>query len=89
MIIAFPLLKKGVLQIKIILEKDTNKMIDWFAKNSLAANPTKFQTMLMCGNNKKVDDLNIIVENTKLESTSSIKVLGVNRKYKDYIYGRC
>ena len=53
-------------------------MMDWFVKNSLAANPTKFQTMFLCGNNKKVDDLNIIVENTKLESTSSIKVLGVN-----------
>ena len=70
--------EKYVLQMKIILEKETSKMMDWFAKNSLAANPTKFQTMLMCGNNKKVDDLNIIVENTKLESTSSIKVLGVN-----------
>ena len=56
--------EKNVLQIKIILEKETNKMMDWFAKKSLAANPTKFQTMLMCGNNKKVDDLNIIVENT-------------------------
>ena len=42
---------KNVLQIKIILEKETNKMIDWFAKNSLAANPTKLHTMLLCGNN--------------------------------------
>ena len=70
--------EKYVLQIKINLEKETNKMMDWFAKNSLAAKPAKFQTMHMCGNNKKVDDWNIIVENTKLESTSSIKVLGVN-----------
>ena len=70
--------EKHALQIKIIIERETNKMMGWFAKNSLAANPTKFQTMLMCGNNKKVDDLNIIVENAKLESTSSIKVLGVN-----------
>ena len=30
------------------------------------------------GNKRKVDSLNIIVENTKLESTSSIKVLCVN-----------
>ena len=84
---------KNVLQIKIILEKETNKMMDWFAKNSLAANPTKFQTMLMCGNNKKVDDLNIIVENTKLESTSSIKVLGVNidskLNFNDHVCDMC
>ena len=53
-------------------------MVDWFAKNSLAAKPTEFQTILLWGNNKIVDSLNIIVENTKLESTSSIKVLGVN-----------
>ena len=36
------MLKKNVLQIKIILEKETSKMMDWFAKNSLEANPTKF-----------------------------------------------
>ena len=36
----------------------------------------------MCGNNMKVDDLNIIVENTKLESTSRIKVRGVDIDYK-------
>ena len=70
--------EKNVLQIKIILEKETNTMMDWFAKNSLAANPTKCQTMLLCGNNKRVDDLHIIVENDKLESTSNFKVLGVN-----------
>ena len=44
--------EKNVLQIKIILEKETNKMMAWFAKNSLAANPSKFQTMLMCGKRK-------------------------------------
>ena len=85
--------EQNVLQIKIILEKETNKMMDWFAKNSLAANPTKFQTMLMCGNNKKVDDLNIIVENTKLESTSSIKILGVNidskLNFNDHVCDMC
>ena len=85
--------ENNVMQIKIILEKETNKMMDWFAKNSLAANSTKFQTMLMCGNNKKVDDLNIIVENTKLESTSSIKVLGVNidskLNFNDHVCDMC
>ena len=77
MIIAFHMLKK-CLQIKIILERETSKMMDWFAKNSLAANLAKFQTKFLCGNDKRLDDLNIIVENTKLESTSRIKVLGVN-----------
>ena len=66
-------------------------MMDWFAKNSLAANPTKFQTMLMCGNNKKVNDLNIIVE--KLEPTSSITVLGVNidckLNFNDHVCDMC
>ena len=50
-------------------------MMDWFAKKSLAANPTKFQTILLYRNNKKVEYLNIIVENTKLESAPNIKVL--------------
>ena len=67
--------------------------MDWFAKNSLAANPSKFQTMLMCGNNNKVNDLNIIVENTNLESTSSIKVLGVNidskLNFNDHVCDMC
>ena len=64
---------KDVLQIKIVLEKEANKLMHWFAKNSLAANPTEFQTMLLCGNNKrKMKDLNLIVENTKLESTSIV-----------------
>ena len=59
----------------------------------MPANPTKFRTMLMCGNNKKVDDLNIIVDNTKLESTSSIKVLGVNidskLNFNDHVCDMC
>ena len=47
----------------------------------------------MYGNNKKVDDLNIVVENTKLESTSSIKVLGVNidskLNFNDHVCDMC
>ena len=63
---------KNVMQIKIFLE-NTNKMMGWFANNSLTANPTEFQTILLGGN--KVEGLNIIVVKTKLESTPSIKVL--------------
>ena len=47
--------EKNVLQIKIILEKETNKIMDFFAKKSLAAQPTKFQIMLLCRNDKNVE----------------------------------
>ena len=36
------------------------------------------QTKLSCGNNNEVEDWGVIFEDTELESTSDIEVLGIN-----------
>ena len=67
--------EKMLCKSKLFWKKRVTKWWTGSQKKSLAANPTKFQTILLCRNNKKVDYLNIVVENTKLESASNIKVL--------------
>ena len=47
-------------------------------KNSLAANPAKFQTMLVKSNNIKDAELNVTVDNVYLPSSDAMKVLGID-----------
>ena len=47
-------------------------------ENSLAANPPKFQTMLLKINTIKDIQLNVTVENIPLPSTNTMKVLGID-----------
>ena len=44
------------------LNKESVSLMEWFKKNSLAANPAKFQTMLLKSNNIKDIQLNVTVE---------------------------
>ena len=53
-------------------------LVEWFRKKSLAANPAKFQTMLVKSNNIKDAELNVTVDNVSLPSSDAMKVLGID-----------
>ena len=53
-------------------------MLDWFKKNSLQANPSKFQSMLLKNKTVNAEDFNIIVDNDILNLTDDMTVLGIN-----------
>ena len=53
-------------------------MLDWFKNNSLQANPSKFQSMLLKNKTVNADDFNIIVDNDILNLTDDMTVLGIN-----------
>ena len=52
--------------------------MEWSRKNSLAANPAKFQTMLLKSNSINDIQLNTNVENISLPSSDTMKVLGID-----------
>ena len=52
--------------------------MEWFRKKSLAANPAKFQTMLVKSNNIKDAELNVTVDNVSLPSSDAMKVSGID-----------
>ena len=60
------------------LNKEIVSLMEWFRKNSLAANPAKFQTMLVKTNNIKDAELNVTVDNVSLPSSDAMKVLGID-----------
>ena len=60
------------------LHKESVSLMEWFRKNSLAANPAKFQTMLLKSNSIKDIQLNVTVENISLPSSDTMKVLGID-----------
>ena len=62
---------------KNVLERDVEKLLDWFKNNSLGANPSKFQSMLLKNKNVNGDDFNIIVDNDTLNLTDAMTVRGV------------
>ena len=53
-------------------------MLGWFKNNSLQANPSKFQSMLLKNKTVNAEDFNIIVDNDILNLTDDMTVLGVN-----------
>ena len=60
------------------LHQESVSLMEWFRKNSLAANPAKFQTMLLKSNSIKDIQLNVTVENISLPSSDTMKVLGID-----------
>ena len=66
---------KDIEIIKSVLERDIKKMLDWFKNNSLQANPSKFQSMLLQNKTVNTKDLNISVDNDMLNLTDDMTVL--------------
>ena len=60
------------------LHKESVSLMEWFRRNSLAANPAKFQTMRLKSNSIKDIQLNVTVENISLPSSDTMKVLGID-----------
>ena len=60
------------------LNKEIISLMEWFRKNSLAANPAKFQTMLVKSNSIKDTELNVTADNVSLPSSDTMKVLGID-----------
>ena len=63
--------------IKNVLERDVEKLLDWFKNNFLEANPSKFQSMFLI-KNVNGDDFNIIVNSDIWNLTDAMTVLGVD-----------
>ena len=80
-----------------LIEKTFTSDIDtlrkWFKENSLEANPVKFQSMLISSRDKTDLKLDVSVDGTILETTESIKILGVtvDRKlnFNDHVSQMC
>ena len=71
---------------KNVLECDVKKMLYWFKINSLEANPSKFQSMLLKNKNVNAEDFNTIVDNDTIYLTASMNVLGININDKLNLY---
>ena len=79
--------------IKNVLECDVKKMLYWFKINSLEANLSKFQSMLLKNKNVNAEDFNIIVDNDTIDLTVSMNVLGINiddkLNFKSHVSNMC
>ena len=60
------------------LHNESVSLMEWFRKNSLAADPAKFQTMLLKSNRIKDTQLDVTVENVSLPSSDTMKVLSID-----------
>ena len=60
-----------------ILKSETEEAIKWFETNNMFANPDKFQAIVVHHNKNVKGDYNIDVNNIKIKSTNSVKLLGV------------
>ena len=69
---------KDIETIKYVLERDIKKMLDWSKNNSLQANPSKFQSMLLKNKTVNAEDFNIIFDNDILNLTDDMTVVGIN-----------
>ena len=68
---------KSLLQVISILERETITLLEWFRINSIAANPKKFQLMLL-GKIGQIDDIIVNINNIVLKPKSCVKLLGIN-----------
>ena len=57
---------KDIEIIKSVLERDIKNMLEWFKNNSLQANPSKFQRMLLKNKTVNAEDFNNIVDKQRV-----------------------
>ena len=74
------------------LEKESEKVVDWFRRNNMIVNPEKFQSMILerSGNS---DVHTIEIDGNKVETTNSVDLLGIHIDNKltfdDHIFTFC
>ena len=79
--------------IKNTLAKETEILKKWFKENSLEANPTKFQSMLISSKGEKETDLSLVIDGIEIDPANNIKVLGITidqcLKFNKHISDMC
>ena len=75
------------------LAKETEILKKWFKENSLEANPTKFQSMLISSKGEKETDLSLVIDGIEIDPANNIKVLGITidqcLKFNKHIADMC
>ena len=75
------------------LVKETEILKKWFKENSLEANPTKFQSMLISSKGEKDTDLSLVIDGIEIDPANNIKVLGITidqcLKFNKHISDMC
>ena len=85
----------SVEEIRHVLSHEIKNLLDWFNANSLAANPSKFQAMLLSNvyTSSFEAELGLVINDTQVNSTDSITILGVivdnKLNFNDHIYTLC
>ena len=66
---------KDISIIKQTLEDASEKAIQWFSNNFMKANPSKFQAICICKDNKTID---FSIDDNIIKSEPNVKLLGIN-----------
>ena len=82
-------------EIRHVVSREINNLLDWFNANSLAANPSKFQAMLLSNmyTSTLEAELGLVINDTQVNYTDSITILGVivddELNFNGHIYTLC
>ena len=75
------------------LAKETEILKKWSKENSLEANPTKFQSMLISSKGEKETNLSLVIDGIEIDPANNIKVLGITidqcLKFNKHISDMC
>ena len=71
--------KSTVKWVENVLSGETAEFIKWCKNNSLDANVSNFQSMLLSTNGK--NDMSLTINDVKIQVTDDMKVLGINMDY--------
>ena len=68
--------KKNLEDLKIILNKESEKAIEWLNKNEMIVNPSKFQAIVLAKTRETIST-KFHINDKEIESKDSIKLLGI------------
>ena len=68
---------KDPVNLKAVLESESQNLIEWFASNKMKANPEKFQAIAIGKKSRKLN-LKFDIDCTEIECDDEVKLIGVN-----------
>ena len=71
---------KDPVNLKAVLESESQNLIEWFASNQMKANPEKFQAIAIGKKSSKLN-LKFDINSTEIKCDDEVKLLGVNVDY--------
>ena len=71
---------KDPVNLKAVLESESQNLIEWFASNQTKANPEKFQAIAIGKKSRKLN-LKFDINSTEIKCDDEVKLLGVNVDY--------